>query len=126
MCRVNMESLLTLKNLVDTEMTIQEQYASNLKHERHRNYTELIYWHDQWKLLAENAMKELDAAQQQITLVREVLSQDLKISSERVLTLEVENQHLQQQIDTLTKERNDARHQVMELIAIMDKMGTEI
>lgn len=64
---------------MDTEMTIQEQYTSNLKHERHRNYTELIYWNGQWKLLAENAMKELDAAQRQLD---EALAEGDKLRTE--------------------------------------------
>jgi len=35
------------------------QLASNQKHERHGNHRETVYWCQQWRLLAEQAVDQL-------------------------------------------------------------------
>jgi len=45
--------------------SVADQLASNLKHERHNNTGELIYWNNQWKLLAQQAAKELATAKRE-------------------------------------------------------------
>lgn len=96
---------------MDTEMTIQEQYASNLKHERHRNYTELIYWNDQWKLLAKNAIEQLNN-QPNWKDWQEHVDNLSKLADARRIVIREQDEQLdaaQQQIAQLTAENAQLR-----------------
>jgi hypothetical protein len=45
----------------ETAMNLRKQYRSNKSHERRHTVAERDYWIDQWRLLAEQALNELDA-----------------------------------------------------------------
>ena len=67
-------------------MTLHEQSISNQKNERHATWKETAYWCNQWRLLAENAIAELEAtvkaqAEQIETLTRHAKVDDIAFNS---------------------------------------------